>query len=105
MSTWSNYATIEFLATGGIPNDDSAEVQWHNGQLLNATLQSIPSETVLKIEGTYYVMGGIYAADLSNVVIRLDGQLIFSTKVRQWPRRRSDGKVLPCMELVNPTNL
>ena len=49
-------------------------------------------------------MGGIQGSNISNVVIQLDGKLIFSRKVNQWPRDQYGGP-LDCINLHNLHNV
>ena len=38
--------------------------------------------------GTYHVMGGLTVVDIHDVVIQIDGTLMFSDLINEWPRSR-----------------
>lgn len=95
---------VNFSDAGGIADNDSLAVQWINADLLNITLQTLQQGATLIIEGKYFSMGGIYANDLTDVTILLDGEIVFSANTAQWPRG-PDGRVLECIELWNPSNV
>lgn len=49
-------------------------------------------------------MGGIMASGLAHVVFQLDGTLVFSNSMKDWPRDAT-GHVHECMQLINLTNV
>jgi len=91
--------TINFLDLGALPNDYTQHAAWHNGGLLNSTLNSLsPGDTLIIPEGIFHVMGGILVTTrLRNNTIRLDGTLFFSRDIYGWPRT-GDGKNAPVLE-------
>ena len=97
-----------FYELGGIPYISSLKVEQYNGKLLNETLQNIESNTILHIEGEYWLMGGIKAYNLQNITIILDGVINFSTNIKYWPRYRHSANknyVLPCIDLSYSVNV
>jgi polygalacturonase len=90
----------------GVPSDSSLEVAWKNGALLNQTLNSLrPGDELVFAENTtYYLVGGIIAADLSDIVIHIDGSLIFTDNTETWPRTAS-GQVLECLHFDTVRNV
>ena len=95
---------VDFEKAGAKAEDDSEAVEWSNGALLNQTLQKLQPEDILVIGKTFHLMGGIQAANLADVVIQLDGKLIFSSKTKVWPRTATGG-VLSCMRFENISNV
>ncbi len=102
-SSLINAAIIQF---DGVPGDPSLDVAWKNGALLNATLNSLRpgDELVFPANQTYYLVGGILSADLSDVIIHLDGSLIFNDNVDTWPRT-AGGQVLECLHFDGARNV
>lgn len=96
-------AVIKFA---GVPDDSSLATAWHNGALLNKTLLALRpgDELVFAPKTTYYLMGGIMAANLSNNVIRFEGTLVFSDDTEAWPRTGT-GHVLECLSFNNISNV
>lgn len=58
---WAVHAsTINFETIGAVKDDDSSEVAWENGALLNSSMAALqPGDTFLFPVGTFYLMGGI----------------------------------------------
>jgi len=100
-----NTKIINFQTEGGIPDDSSLETQWKNGRLMNTTLSSLqPYDTFLVPNKTFHLMGGIKAQDLKSIIIQIDGTLIFSNNIKEWP---TDAKknVLDCLQFDNIENV
>ncbi|GMI10547.1 hypothetical protein TrVE_jg12714 [Triparma verrucosa] len=91
---------------GAIANKNDKATQWHNGKLLNFTLDpaNFTAGSTLVIDDTYHVMGGIVSKGLHDVTIQLDGTLFFSDLVEEWPRNEN-GHVLECLQFRNAANL
>ena len=89
---------INFKTIGGIPGDDSLSVCWKNTHLLNQTIGSLQNGDTLLIPSneTFWLMGGIYARDLSDITIQIDGILKFSDNYFEWPRDPHTRLVLDC---------
>eukprot|EP01125_Pyxidicula_operculata_P011036 TRINITY_DN360_c3_g1_i1.p1 TRINITY_DN360_c3_g1~~TRINITY_DN360_c3_g1_i1.p1 ORF type:complete len:425 (-),score=33.74 TRINITY_DN360_c3_g1_i1:140-1414(-) len=82
----------------GIPNDFSSDASWYNGKLLNTTFSKLNNgDTFIIPNSTYYVMGGIKASNLSHIVIQIDGTIVFSTDMNNWPTD-SAGNVFECFQ-------
>lgn len=96
--------TVDFEQAGAKADDSSEAVEWSNGALLNQTLGKLRPGDRLVISKTFHVMGGIQAMNLADVVIQLDGKLIFSSRTKVWPRTATGG-VLGCMHFQNLTNV
>lgn len=94
--------TIDFAAAGGRAGNFTLEAAWHNGRLLNSTLNALaPGDTLIIGNETFHTMGGILVtANLSQVTVRLDGTLDFSDDIDAWPRTGpgSKGRVLECLD-------
>jgi len=72
---------------------------------LNQTLSLLNSGDELVFPNTtIYLVGGIVANDLQNIVLRFDGTLIFTDNTHTWPRNAS-GNVLECFQFSNFTNV
>lgn len=98
------HATV--IQFSGIDGDDSLKTAWKNGAILNMTLNALRSgdELVFPANKTFYLVGGIIANDLSDVVIHFDGSLIFTDNVDTWPRTAS-GQVLECLHFESASNV
>lgn len=89
----------------GIPNDSTSSITWHNGELMNKTLQALqPGDIFIIPNTTYHLMGGIKASNLQNVVIQIDGTIVFSNRIEEWPTYE-DGSVLQCFDFQNLSNV
>eukprot|EP00091_Calanus_sinicus_P005201 TRINITY_DN15603_c0_g1_i1.p1 TRINITY_DN15603_c0_g1~~TRINITY_DN15603_c0_g1_i1.p1 ORF type:complete len:157 (+),score=41.35 TRINITY_DN15603_c0_g1_i1:102-572(+) len=53
---------------------------------------------------TFMMMGGIMVNDIQSVTIQIDGTIIFSDNMDDWPRE-SNGDVLECIHFLNITNV
>ena len=103
----------DYAADGGaLPDDTSLSAAWQNGVALNATLNSLRPGDVLHIPNrTYHLMGGIVAHNLRSVVLRIDGTLVFTESIKEWPRNpHASGnskhhEVFDCILLENSVNL
>ena len=52
---------------------------------MNSTLPTLePGDTFFIPNKTFYVMGGVNASDISSVVFRIDGTLLFSNDLGSW---------------------
>lgn len=97
--------TVDLEQLGAKAEDSSEAVELSNGKLLTATLGKLrPGDRLLIPDKTFHVMGGIEVTNLTDVVIQLDGTLMFSSKTKVWPRT-STGGVLPCMHFMNLRNV
>jgi len=101
---------LNFQELGGLADDLTDVAAWHNGRLLNSTLEALESgETLLFPNSTFHLMGGIRGSDLRDVTFQLEGSLLFSANMDDWPRVEDDkepaGKVLECWALHNITNV
>jgi len=93
-------ATVDLEQLGAKAEDSSEAVELSNGKLLTATLGKLrPGDRLLIPDKTFHVMGGIEVTNLTDVVIQLDGTLMFSSKTKVWPRTATGG-VLPCMHFM-----
>jgi len=96
---------IDFEDVGGIPEDLSDATAWHNGRLLNETLNSLlPGDVFFIANKTFLTMGGIQAWYLDSVTFMLDGTLMFSDNMDDWPRY-DGGDVIDCFRIDNSTNM
>ena len=103
-----SYSSYDNKTRHPIPNTDTIEAELLNGRILSETLRTLLPGQTLHINGTYHVMGGIVAYNLTNVTISLNGALKFSSRTRRWPtsRRGKDGRtVLECIHLIQPSNV
>ncbi len=97
--------TVDLEQLGAKAEDASEAVERSNGKLLTATLGKLrPGDRLLIPDKTFHVMGGIEVTNLTDVVIQLDGTLMFSSKTKVWPRTATGG-VLPCMHFMNLRNV
>jgi hypothetical protein len=96
---------INFEMIGGIPDDMSEDTAWINGYLMNQTLGIlIPGDTFIVPNKTFKLMGGIEARGLKSVTIQIDGTLLFSNDVKNWPRQANDD-VLECLHFYDIENV
>jgi len=101
---------INFEVIGGIPDDMSEDTAWLNGDLMNRTLEILmPGDTFIIPNKTFKLMGGIEARNLTSVTIQIDGTILFSNDIKNWPRYKKDGKeelqVLECIHFYNIENV
>jgi len=103
---------IDFEKDGlAVPEDKSLATAWKNGAILNATLRSLKPHDILVIPNkTYHVMGGIKVSNLTDVIFQLDGSLVFSNDMKQWPRdaptkESPHGRVHECIEFSGLHNV
>jgi len=72
---------------------------------MNATLASLlPGDTFLLPNKTFMMMGGIRAYDLQSVTFQIDGTIVFSNNMDEWPRE-SSGDVFECLHFFNLDNV
>jgi len=96
---------IDFEAEGAIAEDMSDRTAWTNGILMNKTLAALaPGDTFLIPNKTFMMMGGIKAWDFESVIIQIDGTIVFSDNMEDWPRREN-GRVLKCIHFYNIRNV
>lgn len=112
-----NFASAKlfnFETDGGAKaNDDSWSTIWKNGAALNASLLALESGDTLVVPGKiFYLMGGVQAENLTNVVIQIDGTLKFASStiwteryIANWPTYGSKGDVLECLHFSNLKNV
>jgi len=88
---------VDFETVGGIAGNSSLDVCWANSHLLNQTFASLQNGDTLLIptNKTFWLMGGIYARNLVNITIQIDGTLKFSDAQEVWPRD-AQGRVHEC---------
>ncbi|KYR01689.1 hypothetical protein DLAC_01694 [Tieghemostelium lacteum] len=99
------YVNCEIIEYQGIENQSDLGTQWKNGALLNQTLASLqPYDELVFLNTTYYLMGGILANNIRDVIIHFEGTLIFSDDTKEWPRNGS-GNVLECFQFMNFQNV
>lgn len=92
-----------------VPDSSALEHEILNARILNATLNRLQPNQTLVIDADYNLLGGIVAHNLTNVTVRLDGQLIFSHRTRHWPRSAEadeNGRtVYECLHFIDATNV
>ena len=64
----------------------------------------MPGDVFLVPNKTFKLMGGIRATGLRSVVIQIDGSLVFSDNIDDWPREE-DGDVLECLHFFDIDNV
>lgn len=100
---------INFKDIGGVSLESgqkkTTELAWANGGLLNETLKMLKPNDVLYFPNeTFFLMGGITGGDFSDVTFQIDGTLMFSDDIEEWPRTEN-GDVLECIHLTNIDNV
>ena len=96
---------INFEMIGGIPDDMSEDTAWLNGDLMNKTLEILmPGDIFVVPNKTFKMMGGIEARNLNSVTIQVDGTLLFSDDIKNWPRYENED-VLECIHFYNLENV
>ena len=79
-----NQASSSTFGWKGVPDDPSFAL--NNTQMLNEALASLtPGSTLTIPNNTFWLAGGVYATDLVNATILLDGTLKFSQGRDSWP--------------------
>ena len=94
----SQAVVLDIEDRGATPDDKSLEVSKNNTAVFNHTLWALkPGDTLLVPKGkTFWFIGGIYAANLTNITIQIDGIIRYIDNEKAWPRS-SNGKVKECM--------
>jgi len=109
MSSSSGPTVVHLSDFGAQPLDSSQATEAINAAALNKALGSLRSGDTLLIRGVYHTNGGLVGTNLTDVTIQLDGQLVFSSSTRRWPRYMDDrgkkGGVMECLHLINPVNV
>ena len=84
-------AYVSFIQQGGIHEYCNTSTEWHNRAVLTLSLNNLAKGDIFFIENyTFCIMGGIEVENkLIDVEIYLDGTLIFSADVNNWPKQRS----------------
>ena len=76
-----------------------------NARIFNETLRKLKDgDRFLVPNETFYVMGGIQAEGVKNVIIQIDGTIIMSDDIKSWPRD-GEGNVRECLEFRNFQNV
>lgn len=88
-----------------VPDDASLSTAWDNGRIMNATLNRLmPGDVFLIPNKSFHLMGGIQAFGLKDVTFQLDGTLVFSNNMKEWPRD-AKGHVYECLHFINLHNV
>ena len=96
---------MDFEEVGGISDLVSEEIAWQNGGLMNKTLNSLQAGDVFLIPNkTFYLMGGIKVVNITSVVLKLEGTLLYSNDTRSWPRDYKR-RPLHCMQFNDISNV
>ena len=96
---------IDLEQHGLVPSEDSEATERLNTELFNQALEALkPYDVLFLPPKAFHVMGGLRGVQLSDVELRLDGQLIFSKRTKSWPRQQGGG-VLPCMRFEGLRNV
>eukprot|EP00730_Choanoeca_flexa_P000983 TRINITY_DN10428_c0_g1_i1.p1 TRINITY_DN10428_c0_g1~~TRINITY_DN10428_c0_g1_i1.p1 ORF type:complete len:431 (+),score=90.49 TRINITY_DN10428_c0_g1_i1:1228-2520(+) len=99
---------VDFERAGGIPGtaaDTALTVCQSNTRILNESLASLEPFDVLLIPNTTFCFtGGIYASDLRDVTIQIDGTIAFENDQKTWPQD-SSGHVFECINMERLTNV
>jgi hypothetical protein len=92
----------------GTANDSSSPTAWRNGALFNQTMAKLlPGDIFIVPNRTYYTLGGIVVSNIKNVVIQIDGTIIFSNNtvdIDNWPAN-AQRNVFECFYFVNFYNV
>lgn len=100
----------------GIPGKEYWKIK-HNQYTLNKTLHGLRPNDHLRIDGKFYLQGGIEVCGLENITISINGELQFGT-VSGWPTslypeyqklgghpQRPAGYKLDCLHICNSKNI
>ena len=110
----SGVAAILFLVTlasgtsityEGIPNNSTLAACQENTDTLNTQLTALQrGDTFIIPNTTFWVIGGVQAYNLEDVVIQLDGTLKWTEKTDSWPYK-STGRVEECWYMAGLHNV
>lgn len=85
--------------------DTSTKQAFKNTALMNTTLASLaPGDTLLVPNKTFLMMGGIYASNLSDITLQIEGTLLFSDDCDHWPTETGKKMPLTAMTFEHTTN-
>jgi hypothetical protein len=92
----------------GVPNDSSSATAWKNGALFNRSFALLnPGDVFIIPNQTFYTIGGIMAYNKKNLIVQIDGTVVFSDNeedVDNWPSD-ANGHVFECFLFVNFQNV
>ena len=97
------FATVyNFETEGATPNDESLLACNTNAAIFNKTLGLLKPGDILLIPMNlkFWIMGGIYGANLINITIQIDGELHYWDERDEWPTD-DNGNVKQCMYFWN----
>lgn len=108
-------AVVNFEDAGAVPCkktllqacDTSTKRAVKNSELFNRTMQALaPGDTLLVPNSTYLMMGGIYASNLTDATLQIEGTLLFSDDCDAWPTEKPGSKMpVIAMLFEHTTNL
>ena len=91
---------------GAIAGNDSLSTCTTNTRIFNQTLWSLqPGDTLLVPKGKiFWFIGGIYASNLVNITVQIDGSIYYTNDMNAWPRS-ANGDVKECMLFESITGI
>jgi len=102
-------AVLDFEELGGIVNVETTDVAKFNADLFASTLEVIQpfDRLVFPADKLFFMMGGIKADNVTDVVISVDGTIKFSDDIGAWPAETIEGKLHyeECMFFTNFRNV
>lgn len=95
---------------GGIPDDENSATE--NSRLFVEAMnvlnvrssEAFPQGLALRENRTYFFMGGMQVADVSDLVLQIDGTFKMSSRVESFPRDDVEEEVRSCLTLTNVNN-
>jgi len=100
-----NGNVIDYEMRGAIPNNSSLEVINKNREIMNNIFNNLSPNAHFYIPNkTFYINGGIMASNLESVKIQIDGTLMFSDSLYNWPHDINNNP-LECMHFSNIKNV
>eukprot|EP01051_Picozoa_sp_SAG22_P010762 SAG22_NODE_987_length_6142_cov_3.152242_4_plen_209_part_00 len=106
--------------TAARPETAHNKTAWANGAAFNVSFNKLqPGDTLVVPNKTFHLVGGIIVHNMRDVVIRLEGTLVYAFEdtvaaaeeyIKDWPRRTKgakgkEGAVLECMHFYNISNV
>ena len=106
MSSFVHSKVVDFERLGAVPHIQTIDVAFKNRDLLNQAFTDFlsPGDTLLFPNKTFFMVGGVVGDNLKDLVIQIDGTLLFSDDRETWPVD-SSGHVLECIYLTNLQNI
>jgi len=100
---------IDFKNSGAVPCKrtllkvctSTTDMAIKNTMLMNVLLSRMdPGDKLLVPNATFLMMGGVYAKELADVTLQIDGTLLFSDDITAWPTQNNGTSKMPIIAMT-----